>query len=40
MHEASKDYMERVRQDTLPFYDQLSEDCKKIPDYLKALKML
>ena len=39
-HGASKDYMERVRQATLDVYDELTEDCKNIPETLKAMKML
>ena len=37
-HGASKDYMERVRQATLDVYDELTEDCKNIPETLKAIK--
>ena len=39
-HGTSKDYMERVRQATLDVYDELTEDCKNIPETLKAMKML
>eukprot|EP00091_Calanus_sinicus_P013867 TRINITY_DN30815_c0_g1_i1.p1 TRINITY_DN30815_c0_g1~~TRINITY_DN30815_c0_g1_i1.p1 ORF type:complete len:106 (+),score=29.68 TRINITY_DN30815_c0_g1_i1:178-495(+) len=39
-HGTSKEYMERVRQATLAVYDELTEDCKNIPETLKAMKML
>eukprot|EP00092_Neocalanus_flemingeri_P028435 GFUD01030876.1.p1 GENE.GFUD01030876.1~~GFUD01030876.1.p1 ORF type:complete len:224 (-),score=68.80 GFUD01030876.1:97-768(-) len=39
-HDTSKEYMERVRQATLDVYDELTEDCKKIPETLRAMKML
>jgi len=39
-HTASKDYMERVRQATVDVYDELTQDCKNIPETLKAMKML
>ena len=39
-HLASAEYMESVRQATLAVYDELTEDCKKIPETLKAMKML
>ena len=39
-HESSKEYMERVRQATLADYDELTEDCKKIPETRKAMKMI
>merc|ERR1711963_481394 len=34
-HESSKDYIERVRQASLGHYDELTEDCKKIPETLR-----
>merc|ERR1712013_595043 len=39
-HEDFKEYIELVRQETLPHYDELGEDSRNIPDYLKKLKML
>merc|ERR1712179_456975 len=39
-HSANSDYMERVREAAGEMYDELTEDVKKIPDTLKAMKML
>jgi len=39
-HEASQEYMERVRQATIGVYDELTEDCKNIPELLKSMKMI
>ena len=39
-HSVNSDYMGRVREAAGEMYDELTEDCKKIPDTLKAMKML
>jgi len=39
-HESSSEYIERVRQATIGCYDELTEDCKRIPETLKSMKML
>ena len=39
-HAPHSAYMERVKEAVGEMYDELNEDCRKIPDTLKAMKML